>query len=384
MWKTLIVEDDKPLASTLARALKKCDCECVVVHDIASGREASSATAFDLALVDIGLPDGNGLDLVQPLRHASGRPAVVVITARDDHEATAEAFQPGAVDCLIKPLDFDELATLVGRLFQMRDAVSSRRIEAAAGPLWPGQLLVAKSVEMRQVLRDIARCARSSATVLILGEPGVGKQVVARAIHDASPVEGHFVPLRCKGLSVAEFGSEAAGAGVLFLDEVGDLPINTQTALLQFLRERRFSAELDGRSADARVIAATAKQLDAEASAGRFREDLLRRLHVVRIRVPPLRRRAADFSSLLDRVLAAAARKQRLRSVLLDRDAERMLLLHGWPGNVRELGQTMQQLLAAGHERITVEALRAMLTEAPMSVPPVEEPRVDDEVSSTR
>ncbi len=378
MRNVLIVDDDRVLAATLSRGLRRHGWNAEVVHDVAAASQRALAAAWDLVLLDIGLPDGSGIDLIERLREGPGRPSVVVITGRDDLEATVEAIQRGAIECLVKPLDLPELLTIADRVGGDRQGSASRRIEAETQPLPASKMLVGKSPQMRQVFRDIARCARSQATVLIVGETGVGKEVVARAIHESSGRSGQFVGLNCAAVSPLLFEAElfghakgaftgadrdragrieAAAGGLLFLDEIGELNLELQAKLLRFLQERTFErvGETRQRVVEARIVTATNRDLVKEVKAGRFREDLLYRLQVVVIEVPPLRRRAVDFTSLLDRLIATVAREAKLPAIELDNDAERALLEHSWPGNVRELLNTMRRIVIGGNSHIRLE-----------------------------
>lgn len=356
-----VVDDERPQRELLAAALRSSGYETILCAD---GQAALDATPrCNLMLLDVRMPGMSGLEVLERVKAAQPTLPVILLTAFIDVRDAVAAIKAGALDYLEKPIDIDELVAVVD------DALGS----GAARPPASGEThvmppyAVAESTAMRQVFAQAARVADSEVTVLILGESGVGKEVVARFIHDTSSRKAvPMVRVDCgvlpENLVESElFGHEkgsftgaelqrkgqfeTANGGTIFLDEIGELPLTLQPKFLHVLESGRFRrvggvAELQ---TDVRVIAATNRDLEEEVRRGAFREDLFYRLNVFPIRVPPLRERPDDILPLADRFLAD--RKRRLAPA-----AERLLRAYDWPGNVRELRNAMERaaILANG------------------------------------
>jgi DNA-binding NtrC family response regulator len=315
----------------------------------------------DLVILDIRLPDADGLDILAELARGSEAPAVLVITAHGTMETAVEAMRRGAFDYLTKPIDLEEAKLVIGRALHSRQL--SREVARLRGQLRGGSpLLVGNAPAMQRVYKTIGAVGPSNATVLIRGESGTGKELVARAIHQASRrAERPFVTVDCTalpehlveselygyepgaftGATSAKPGRlEEAGGGTLFLDEIGELPQGAQAKLLRFLETRQTERLGANRqiALDVRILAATNQDLDAKRREGSFREDLYYRVHVVTIDVPPLRERMEDVPLLVAHFLeqASAARRLEISQAALD-----VLTTHDWPGNVRELRNTI-------------------------------------------
>jgi DNA-binding NtrC family response regulator len=361
----LIVEDDSALAQMLALHFEDEGYRC---HRAARCGEAAALVRDlrpDLVLLDQQLPDGSGIDQIAPLLAIDPELPVLMMTGQHDLELAIEAISRGAADFVHKPVKLAELTATVARLVRHRDL--ARAAEAGAPPAPPPQRdLIGRSEAMLAVSKEIALCARSSATVLVTGESGTGKEVVARLIHQYSGRTGAFVAVNCAaivdtlleselfghekgaftGASARKAGKfELANEGTLFLDEIGELAVPLQAKLLRALQER--VVERVGGSepvpVSARVVAATNRDLFAEAAEGRFREDLVYRLNVIRIPMPPLRERREDIPLLVGGLLARIAERAAIPLPQLTEGALARLSAHDWPGNVRELENLLTQ-----------------------------------------
>jgi DNA-binding NtrC family response regulator len=305
-----------------------------------------------------------------------------------------EAIREGAVDFVEKPWKNARLlSVLESRIALRRSENDVRRLSKAQALLLDeGDVFVAESQAMRRLMDDVSRIAKSDAAVLLLGENGTGKSVLAKRIHRLSPRrERPFVKVDIGGLAPTLFEAELFGhvkgaytdarqdragrfetadGGTLFLDEIGNLPLEQQPKLLRVLEDGEFERLGASRTqrVDVRVVAATNADLDTEVNAGRFREDLLYRLSVFPLRLPPLRERRDDIVPLARHYLAAASRRYRRDSPILDSSVERALLDHPWPGNVRELAHAMERAALLGAERVSADDLRLRRSTKPRSM----------------
>ena len=397
----LIVDDEPNIRKTLAIALEAEGHGVVAVSNFKDAMAEASRRFFDMALVDLRLGTESGLDLIPALRTTCPWLKIVVITAYASIDTAVEAMRRGAFDYLPKPFSHDQLILLMDKVAAVRTL--EQRVSAlqeALNEATPEADLTSRSAAMQRTLALAQRVADSDATLLIRGESGTGKTVLARAIHSWGRRAGkYFSVISCPSLSAELLESELFGhvkgaftgalrdqpgkiaaceGGTLFLDEIGDLPLPLQAKLLRVLQEKEYErvGEVETRKADVRVITATAVDLAAAVKAGSFREDLYYRLNVVDIVVPPLRERQEDILPLAERLLAFLAR-QNHRRILGFTDAAQAALQHyPWPGNVRELRNVIERavLLSTG-ETIGLECLPLHLTPAP---PP---PKVGDLVS---
>ena len=365
-----IVDDDRSVRFVLATALGEAGFRVTAFANAAEVLDAlATGRAPDLLLTDVRMPGDSGLMLLDKLKAAHPRLPVIVMSAHTDVASTAGAFRGGAQEFLSKPFDMDDAVALVRRALP---ADMARTIPSAALPV-PADgepALVGQAPAMRALFRAIGRLAQVPLSVLITGETGTGKELVARALHRESPRAARpFVALNTAAipaelLESELFGHEAgaftgatrrqlgrfeqADGGTLFLDEIGDMPAVLQTRLLRVLAEGEFF-RVGGRElirVDVRVIAATHQPLEALVEQGRFRADLLHRLDVVRLRLPPLRERREDIPLLAARFLALAARRLQVPAKKLSAPALERLRTHAWPGNVRELENVCWRLAA--------------------------------------
>jgi two-component system nitrogen regulation response regulator GlnG len=353
-----VVDDDRSVRFVLAEALREAGYRVQAFADAdAALAAANDGEAPDLVFTDVRMPGTSGLDFLAALRGRRADLPVVVMSAYTDVATTAGAFRGGAHDYLAKPFDLDAAVALAARALPAEVAPAA---PVAATPA-PAAELVGDSPPMRELFRAIGRLAQAPLSVLVTGETGTGKELVARALHRESPrARKPFVALNTAAipaelLESELFGHEAgaftgahkrhvgrfeqADGGTLFLDEIGDMPAALQTRLLRVLAEGEFF-RVGGRElirVDVRVIAATHQDLAAKVADGSFRADLLHRLDVVRVPLPPLRARKADLAPLMARFLQQAAAALGAPAKRLKPEALRLLEAHDWPGNVREL-----------------------------------------------
>ena len=373
MAQILIVDDDPALRRALGDRLRHWEHAVEEAVDLTTAREAVTRRAYDLVLLDLQLPDGSGLDFLRAHHDEDAELPVVVLTAHGSIESAVEAVRAGAVDFLSKPVDFELLRIVVERtLERTRLARANRALAGRDGA--PEQALVAHAPVTREVLALAAQAARSRTTILITGENGSGKGLVARALHEHSPREAKpLVTVNMGGLSEGVFESELFGhvkgaftdakadrvgrfelaqGGTLFLDEIANIPPRLQTALLRVIETGEFERVGSSKTqhADVRMISATNARLDQEVAAGRFRQDLLFRLNTVEILLPPLRERREDIPALAAYFLAQHAQRYRKNLSGLELLTLQVLQDHAWPGNVRELDHVIERaaLMAQG------------------------------------
>ena len=371
MSQVLIIDDDSNVSELLAMVADRMGHTAEAAGNAHDGLAAALSGRFDVVLLDVGLPDGDGLQILPQLRQPANPPEVIIITGDGDPDAAELAIKNGAWDYLVKPASVEKIQQTIQRALTYHH-------EKVANPL-PKALkrddIVGNSTVFNEVLDRIAQAAAVESNVLICGETGTGKELLARAIHDNSARANHrFVVVDCAALpeSLVEsvlFG-HAKGAftsaerereglirqahgGTLFLDEVGELPLSTQKAFLRVIQERRFRP-LSGKEeiqVNFRLVAATNRDLDQMATQGRFRSDLLYRLRSFSIEAPTLRQRFGDIKRLsvyyIDRLCEIYGSE--LKG--LSKDFLEALQQYHWPGNVRELFHTLEEALClAGHE----------------------------------
>lgn len=382
----LVIDDDESITSTIETFLKAKGYEVTIAND---GEEALCRVRegrFPVIISDIYIDQVTGLNILEEARRSGHDSAVILMTARGSVGTTVQAELGGAFEYLAKPFEMRALLGVVERAAAYLanpapEPEDSEDLEQFGN-------MVGFSPPMVEVYKKIARSARSQDTVLVVGETGVGKELVARAIHDHGPrssapfvaVDSGAVPGTLWESEI--FGSmrgaftgadrdrpgviETARGGTVFFDEIGEIPTDFQAKLLRFLQEKEFRPVGSGapRKADVRIIAATNRPLETMVRDGKFREDLFYRLNVLRIDVPPLRDRRSDIGFLVRRFLderTAAAHKR----LWLEPDAERLIEEYSWPGNVRQLQNTIQRLVTLNAPGpISVETLRPFLSDS--------------------
>ena len=389
-----VVDDDRSVRFVLATALRDAGYAVDGFDSAASAlqaleaRGASGLSAPDLIFTDVRMPGDDGLALLDKLKLAHPQLPVIVMSAYTDIASTAGAFRGGAHEFLSKPFDLDDAVALAARALPDVAASSAPDpISEAAGTDVGGTELIGDTPAMRALFRAIGRLAQAPLSVLVTGETGTGKELVAHALHNESPrARKPFIALNTAAipaelLESELFGHEAgaftgaqrrhigrfeqADGGTLFLDEIGDMPLPLQTRLLRVLAEGEFF-RVGGRElirVDVRVIAATHQNLEALVAEGRFRADLLHRLDVVRLQLPPLRERRDDVAQLAENFLAIASRKLGAPAKRFATPALEALRAYDWPGNVRELENVCWRLAAmAPGETITPFDLQGALS----------------------
>lgn len=371
----LIVDDEAVQREVLGGFLRKKQYRTAEAGGVVEGIALFGSEQPDLVLTDYRMPDGNGLEVLEAVRGRNPEVPVILITAYATIEGAVEAMRGGAFDYVTKPVKLDALDKVVGNALRHRRVRSeSRVLTEGARSHTVVEGIVAESAAMQEVLSVAGKSSASDATVLVLGETGTGKEVVARAIHAASGRRtGPFVPVNCAALAEGVLESELFGhekgaftgadtqragrfeeaeGGTLFLDEVGDIPASVQVKLLRVIQEGTF--ERVGSSqpvrTDARLIAATHRDLEDLVRKGRFREDLYYRLNVIPVRVPALRNRREDIQPLASLFLGIYARRNGRDLAGFTRQAIDVLVSHDYPGNVRELENAIERgvVLAAG------------------------------------
>jgi two-component system nitrogen regulation response regulator GlnG len=380
-----LVDDDASIRWVLERALRQGGMSPTAFDQADSALAALRRDRPDVLITDIRMPGRSGLELLTQIRSSQPELPVIVMTAHSDLDSAVAAYQGGAFEYLPKPFDIDQAVDLVRRAAQQRNAAPEPALEARRIPEMLGQ-----APAMQEVFRAIGRLSRSSMTVLITGESGTGKELVARALHRHSPRAAKaFIALNTSAFTADlleselfghEKGSftgadqlrrgrfEQADGGTLFLDEIGDMSPQLQTRLLRVLAEGEFyrvGGQIPVR-VEVRVIAATHQDLEERVRQGMFREDLLHRLNVIRIEVPPLRSRREDIPELLMHYLGAAAKELGVEPKTLTPEAAAALSNFDWPGNVRQLVNTCRRLTATAPGReIKVEDIPADLGGVP-------------------
>ncbi|WP_247878179.1 sigma-54 dependent transcriptional regulator [Azospirillum sp. TSO22-1] len=368
------MDDEEGIRNFLSRSLERRGWRVTAVSSAEEGAHHLERHCVDLIILDIALPGRSGLEWLKDLHGAGFGGDVILITAFADLDTAIEALRAGAADLILKPFRIEQIVTAIGRCvertrLQRENFVLRRQLAKRRGS---GDEIVGRSPAILRLQALIERVAPSPSTVLIEGESGVGKELVARALHTRSHrTERPFVALNCAAVSAdlieAELFGHLRGAftgakearkglfyyahgGTLFLDEIGELPLALQSKLLRVLEERRIrpvggEQELP---VDVRVVAATNRDLKAEVAAGRFRQDLFYRLAVMTLRVPPLRERGDDVVELARRFMGVLSLRLGVPPLDIDPELEAALVAHPWPGNVRELRNLVERALLFG------------------------------------
>lgn len=382
-WSVLIIEDAKSLAASYADALHKIGCKSDFAGDLNIARAKLKSGHYDAALLDLSLPDGDGLSILRDINTDDGGPPFIAVTSDGSISSAIDATRLGAFDFLVKPVSKERLTQAVSAACRARPG----RTKKSATKSQFG--ITGSSQQMDSLRHRIERVSRSGATVFITGESGVGKELCAQAVHSASARSpGPFIALNCGAIPADLLESEvfghlkgsftgaianktgavgAADGGTLFLDEMCEMDVRLQTKLLRFLETATITpvGATTPRSIDVRIICATNRDPQAEVAAGRFREDLYYRLFVLPVEVPPLRDRGADVLEIAESLLQQFSKEEGKSFSGFSNDAKRALLAAKWPGNVRELRNVVRQaVVMEDNGDIGLEAL--MLPASPI------------------
>ncbi|PJI46647.1 MAG: nitrogen regulation protein NR(I) [Pseudomonas sp.] len=387
-----IVDDDRSIRWVLEKALQQEGMTTVSFDSADSVMSRLGRQQPDVIISDIRMPGASGLDLLAQIREVHPRLPVIIMTAHSDLDSAVASYQGGAFEYLPKPFDVDEAVSLVKRANQ--HAQEQQGLEAPANQTRTPEI-IGEAPAMQEVFRAIGRLSHSNITVLINGESGTGKELVAHALHRHSPrATSPFIALNMaaipKDLMESElFGHEKgaftgaanqrrgrfeqADGGSLFLDEIGDMPADTQTRLLRVLADGEFY-RVGGHTpvkVDVRIIAATHQNLENLVREGKFREDLFHRLNVIRVHIPRLADRREDIPALARHFLARAAQELAVEPKLLKPETEDYLKHLGWPGNVRQLENTCRWItvMASGREVHIDDLPPELMTQPQDSVP---------------
>jgi NtrC-family two-component system response regulator AlgB len=392
--RALVIDDETGFTRMLSLYLEKAGYEVIAADSGERGLEVALTKSPDIVLVDLRLPGMDGIAVVKELVQRLPAVPTIMITAYATIDNTVEAMKAGAADYLVKPFTPQQIVQVMEQAL----ARAAQRCEATAGARGAGRELRAnvktRSPAMQAALMLAHRAAKTDATLLLLGETGTGKSRLARYIHDLSPrAAAPFIAVHCAAIapSLVEsqlFGHckgsfsgadrvqpgfvEAAGAGTLFLDDVGELPLEIQGKLLRLLEEREYVRVGDNvaRTSEARIMAATHRDLKAAVQNGSFREDLYYRLNVLSLRIPSLRERRVDIPGLAYGMVEDLVQRYQRHPVAISPAAERELIAYSWPGNLRELVNVLERavILATG-DTLTPEQLpeevRAVASDSP-------------------
>lgn len=375
--KILVVDDNASLARGLKTFLEEENHGCLTAATVKEGIELLKQNSFDLVITDLKLPDGQGLEIIAQARQPANEmpPEVILMTAFGSVASAVEAMRLGAMDYLTKPVSLEEFS------FRINKIASIRKLELKNDQLQRQQQELVKMAGLNAGLEDIAgdseaisavknlilKVAPYPSTVLVTGETGVGKELVAKALHHLSPrVDGPFVRVNCASIPETLFEAELFGhekgaftdarqsragcfetaeGGTVFLDEIGEIPLNLQAKLLRVLQEKEVVRLGSNRTRkiDVRIVAATNRNLEAMVSQGAFREDLLYRLSVFKIHIPPLRERKSDIEPICHNLLLKLAIELNRPELKLSPAASDLLMQQDWPGNIRELRNLLER-----------------------------------------
>ncbi|MCG8565856.1 MAG: sigma-54 dependent transcriptional regulator [Desulfobacterales bacterium] len=375
MSSILIIDDDIEFCQTMESLVSRMELDCLSAHTLEQGIDILGRTDIDLVLLDVRLPDGNGLEALARVRDTrTPAPEIIIVTGLGDPDGAELAIQGGAWDYIVKPSPVKQTRLSLSRALKYR---SEKQRHTAPQPVDLSQI-IGNSPAMQNCFSLLASAAVSNAPVLINGETGTGKELFAQTIHNNSPrSQGEFVVVDCASLTETLLestlfghkkgsfsGAEShrtglvtlADKGTLFLDEVGDMPLSTQKAFLRVLQEKRYRPLGHTReiSSDFRLIAATHRDLDQLVAQGKFRQDLLFRLCSVRLSIPPLRQRKEDLKALARFQVTRLCREYKIPDKNFETGFFKALETHGWPGNIRELFNVLESAVVVSGEEKTL------------------------------
>jgi len=382
MEKILVVDDDVSILKVLQMRLESEHYAVVAASEIREAKERIAEGSFDIALLDLKLDGGTGIELMKSLREVDPDLPVIILTAHGTIESAVGAMKEGAYSYLTKPFDYREL------LIQIRNGIEkaklSREVKRLRSMLradFEGQSIIGQSEAMKRVFEAVALSAETDSNVFISGESGTGKGLVAKALHQLSERKDKpFVPINCAAIPATLLESELFGfekgaftgaiankkglfvqadGGIIFLDEISEIPLPMQGKLLKALEEKEFYPLGSHRTVkvDIRIVSASNKDIEKEVEMGTFRGDLFYRVHVIPIRVPPLRERKEDIPLLVEHFLDKVARKLKRSIKALSPAALQKLMIYSWPGNVRELENMIECAVVMTPEEVIPEEM---------------------------
>src|SRR5512139_3789252 len=400
--KMLVVDDDRNLLELLKMRLESSSYEVTTAINGEEAIKAVKSQVVDLSIVDLQLLNQDGISLMEELHLILPDMPVIILTAYGSIESAVEAMKRGAYSYLTKPFDHEDLLLQIERALENRRLnIEIKRLKGLLEERYDFTNIVARSEKMKRVLEMVSQIAKTESTVYIYGESGTGKELIAKAIHLASERKNKpFVAINCAALPEPLMESELFGhekgsftgavrstkglftqahEGTLFLDEIADMPLSIQAKLLRALQERQFHPVGSEKptQVDVRVIVATQKDLESHVKQGLFREDLFYRIHVIPIRLPPLRERKEDIPLLVEHFLHKFSQQMKKEVKGLMPQAMQKLMLHDWPGNVRELENTVEYaFVMTQQDRITeayILQAKGVVTQEPLK--PLKEAR---------
>ncbi len=369
MSSILVIDDDDQLRISFCKLLKEENYSVVSAASGEAGIEIAGQNILDLVILDMRLPGMNGMETFKQIKQIDSKLPVIIVTAFGTTDIAIEATKMGAYDYVLKPFDVSEMLNLIRQAIEagyfMRSPVEMDAVPGRQS----GDVIIGQSKLMQDVYKSIGRVSQTDATVLIRGESGTGKELVARAVYQHGiRSQKAFLVINCvaipenlleselfgyekgafTGASQRHIGKiEQAHCGTVFLDEIGDMPLNIQAKILRLLQEKSIE-RLGGEETipvDVRIVAATNKNLERAIEQGKFREDLYFRLKVVTIKLPPLRDRQEDINSLISYFMSKFSNELKLDNPGIQKDALTLLNDYGWPGNIRELSNLIQKVL---------------------------------------
>jgi two-component system response regulator GlrR len=382
MEKILIVDDDVSVLKVLQMRLESAQYAVVAASDAREAKQRLEEETFDIALFDPRLAEGSGIDLMKGIRDIDPDLPVIILTAYGTIESAVEAMKEGAYSYLTKPFDTREL------LVQIRNGIEKSKLSREVKRLrtmlrdeFEGQSIIGHSEAMKRVFDAVALAAETDSNVFFSGESGTGKGMVARALHQLSKrMDKPFVPINCAAIPATLLESELFGfekgaftgavaskkglfvqadKGIIFLDEISEIPLHMQGKLLKAIEEKEFYPLGSHKTVkvDVRIVSASNREIEKEVEKGNFRSDLFYRVHVVPIKVPPLRDRKEDIPILVEHFLAKMAQKLEKPAKSLSPAALQKLMLYAWPGNVRELENIIECAVVMSTENVISEDL---------------------------
>ncbi len=376
----LVVDDEKNAREGLAQYLEHKGYDVFLAEDGHRALELVKSEHPDIALIDLKMPQMDGMTLLHRIKSSHPSTIVIVLTAYGTVETAVQAMKAGAFHYLTKPVNLDELELILKKAFRERALEEENRNlrKDLMQERYETGKIIGKSAKIKELLQVAAQVARSTATVLIQGESGTGKELLAHAIHDESPRKNKpFVTVHCAALAESLLASELFGhergaftgaserkigrfeladGGTLFLDEIGEIPESTQIKLLRFLQSGEFERVGSTKTlrVDVRLISATNKDLQTEVRGGQFREDLYYRINVILLKAPPLREHAEDIPVLANHFLKHFSRMNNKQIESISAQAMGRLQAYNWPGNIRELRNVIERLVVLSNDR-TIE-----------------------------